>query len=132
MKQFIQGIAICASILLAPLAMAKDEARITINVTNASAPVQVLNTYGSLGMEILEATCSNSMCSFKVIDSDGNSSYAHVAAITIGRDEYHACQLSFQNIGGFWGDKIALASKSCWGGWSSSDVQGSYVTINGN
>lgn len=100
MKQAIQSL-LLASLLTSPLAMAgSDEIRVTVNAASSSAPLQIINTGSFLGMEILEPTCSNTMCTFKVYTKNSNDEYQY-ASVAIGKDAEHSCEFFFQEVYGF-------------------------------
>lgn len=131
MKKAIQSLLV-ASLLTSPMAIAgSDEIRVTVNVANTSAPIQVINTSSYYGMEILEPACNNSACTFRVHTNNANNEYAY-AAISIGRDAEHACTLAFAETYGFWRNTIKMYNKVCYGGWTSGDLNKGYITLSGN
>jgi hypothetical protein len=110
-----------ASLLITPLAtLAGSDKAITVYAPDSVLPLQILYTANYGNMSIHEQYCQNTTCRFKVIGAHyfHNSHMPDVVTVTLGKDWGHACQIGFNDNGGWLHNKVRLVGTSCSGGWT--------------
>ena len=132
MKYFMQ-ILLCTSLLTSSLTFASDDKTVNVYAPDATAPLQILYVAGYGSMNIKGNDCHNTTCSFKVTGAKKHDDCHNpdIVTITVGKDLNHACQIVYNDNGGFWLNQVRLVGVTCIGDWVSKNLQDNNFIISG-
>jgi hypothetical protein len=131
MKNLLITSIFLASLLLPYSVFATEGATITVTVQNSSGPLQMLNILGDL--HVYNQTCSGSTCTFDLAGTSFlHTSGSYKAAVTIGKDWQHYCQLFFDDNGGWlFNIHMEFTNANCVGAWTAGKMDDNHIIIYG-
>ena len=130
MKNHLLTVTLLISLLLPVSVFATRGELITVTSQNSAGPLQMLNILGSL--LVYNQTCSGLTCTFNLADTSFLHPYGpYKAAVTIGKDWQHYCQLFFDDNGGFIPQHMELTGSTCVGALTAGKMDNYHVTLYG-